>query len=680
MELTDRLSAIKGIGPKKEKMLADRGLRTVDDLLHFFPRGYEDRRSVTSVRDAVPGQDALIEAYVVNVKISGNPYSKKAPLSVLADDGSGQIEIVFFGERYLAKIFKPGARYTFFGKVTENYTRKQMIHPTFISTGSEDDFRGVLPIYPAVEGVSQRELRRLELAVSPLADKLAEWIPEDVVRKYKLASPAYAVKNIHFPADSRKVRESRYRLVFEELYTMETGLMVIRGGIASSSGGAQIDCRAGDSFADRLPFELTPGQKEAWEEIRADLESEKRMNRLLQGDVGSGKTVIAEMAMYSAARNGFQSVIMAPTELLADQHYETFTTDLADKGVKIALLTSASGRAEKKRIIEGLADGSIDILIATHAVLQENVKFSNLGLVITDEQHRFGVEQRRTLSAKGRNANILVMTATPIPRTLAVILYGDLDISQIKTMPAGRKPISTTVVTRDMRGRVYDFVGKQVAMGRQAYVIAPLIENSEKIDAVSAGELYKEVSERFPERRVALVHGAMRPAEKDEIMRAFERGETDILVSTVVVEVGINVKNATVMVIENAERFGLAQLHQLRGRVGRGGGDSYCFLVTDDSNELAMKRAEIMSSTTSGFDIAEEDLKLRGPGEIFGTRQHGLPTLEIADLVRHKEVLEDALEAAKETTAADPGLKKPEHAALRERVEKMFGGEVRLDL
>lgn len=290
-------------------------------------------------------------------------------------------------------------------------------------------------------------------------------------------------------------------------------------------------------------------------------------------------------------------------------------------------------------------------------MLQENVKFSNLGLVITDEQHRFGVEQRRTLSAKGRNANILVMTATPIPRTLAVILYGDLDISQIKTMPAGRKPISTTVVTRDMRGRVYDFVGKQVAMGRQAYVIAPLIENSEKIDAVSAGELYKEVSERFPERRVALVHGAMRPAEKDEIMRAFERGETDILVSTVVVEVGINVKNATVMVIENAERFGLAQLHQLRGRVGRGGGDSYCFLVTDDSNELAMKRAEIMSSTTSGFDIAEEDLKLRGPGEIFGTRQHGLPTLEIADLVRHKEVLEDALEAAKETTAADPGLK-----------------------
>ena len=661
-------------------MLAARGLKTVDDLLHFFPRGYEDRRSVTSVRDAVPGQDALIEAYVVNVKVSGNPYSKKAPLSVLADDGSGQIEAVFFGERYLAKIFKPGARYTFFGRVTENYTRKQMIHPTFTTTGSADDIRGVLPIYPAVEGVSQKEMRRLELEVSPLADKLQEWIPEDIVKKYRLASPSYAVRNIHFPSDSRRVRESKYRLVFEELYTMETGLMVIRGGIAADSDGAQIDCRAGDAFAKGLPYELTEGQKEAWMSIKADLASPKRMNRLLQGDVGSGKTVIAEMAMYSASESGYQSVIMAPTELLADQHYATFTSDFAAKDVNIALLTSATKRAEKDKITAGLADGSIDILIATHAVLQETVKFANLGLVITDEQHRFGVEQRRTLSAKGKNANILVMTATPIPRTLAVILYGDLDISQIRTMPKGRKPVSTTVVTRDMRSRVYDFVGEQVAQGRQAYVIAPLIEDSEKIDAVSAGELFKEVSKRFPTRRVALVHGAMKPAEKDDIMRSFERGEIDILVSTVVVEVGINVKNATVMVIENAERFGLAQLHQLRGRVGRGGEKSYCFLITDDTNEIAMKRAQIMSSTTSGFDIAEEDLKLRGPGEIFGTKQHGLPPLEIADLVRHKDVLEDAGRAAKETFEYDPTLKKPEHAELRNRVRRMFGGEVRLDL
>ena len=469
-------------------------------------------------------------------------------------------------------------------------------------------------------------------------------------------------------------------MVFSELLTLETGLMYMRKGESEDKDAADFSCEKGDEFARGLSFELTDGQKSAWEAIKKDLESNKKMNRLLQGDVGSGKTVIAEMAMISAASEGYQSVIMAPTELLAKQHLESFTKDYEKYGIVPEILISNMERREKQRGIEGLESGDIKILIATHAVLQENVVFKNLGLVITDEQHRFGVNQRKKLSSKGEAVNVLVMTATPIPRTLAVILYGDLDVSQIRTMPKGRVPVKTSMVNPEDREKVYAKVREELDKGRQAYVVAPLIEDSERVDASSAESLYEELVKEFAGHTVALVHGSMKQEEKDEKMEAFAKGEVSILVSTVVIEVGINVPNASVMVIENAERFGLAQLHQLRGRVGRGSDESFCFLITNAENEVAVKRAEIMCQTTDGFEIAEEDLRLRGPGEIFGMRQHGLPQMIFADLSRHGDVLEKALESAKKLIEEDPKLVSPDNSALKRRVKAMFGEEIELSL
>ena len=680
MQLTDRISSLKGIGPKKAENFAAAGIETLEDFLHFFPRKYEDRRAVTPAAKLSPGKDLLFAGTVLSRRYGGNPYKKNAPLTLMVSDGTGTVEVVFFNGKYIANYFSINQEYTFFGRVTENYGRLQMVHPEFHKKGDADDIRGIVPVYPQIPGISQKEIRKLQKQISVLYPSLSEWIPEYIVKENRLASPAFAIKNMHFPEDSAKMLQAKFRLIFEELLTLETGLLYIKNESREDGAGPAIDGRYAQTFIDGLPFELTEGQKAVWEDMKRDLVSEKAMNRLIQGDVGSGKTAVAEMAMFAAAKCGFQSVMMAPTELLAKQHLESLSKDYAPYGISVGLLCSSMKAAEKRETLKRLSEGQIEILVGTHAVIQPDVIFKNLGMVITDEQHRFGVNQRSLLSKKGENPNVLVMTATPIPRTLAVILYGDLDISQIRTMPEGRKAVKTKVFHGEERGRVYSFVKKELAAGRQAYVVAPLIEESEKVDAKSAEEVYKELCTKLKGFSVALVHGAMRQDEKDFVMGEFARGAVDVLVSTVVIEVGINVPNASVMVIENSERFGLAQLHQLRGRVGRGQAQSYCFLIAGKDSEIASERNRIMEETSDGFEIAEADLRLRGPGEIFGTRQHGLPEMHISDLVRHADVLEKAKNAAKKITAEDPALSAPSRKQLKQRVQKMFGEDIRLEL
>ncbi len=679
MQINDSISVLKGVGPKKVEIFHDIGIKTIEDLALYFPRSYEDRRTVTPISELKAGSDFLIQTRLVNKRIGANRFNKKTPLVLNVSDDSGMLEVVFFNGYFLNKLFDIGKEYVFYGRVTENLDRLQIVHPEFTIAGSNDDVREIIPVYSLRQGLSQKEMRRMQRDIKVVYSSIKEWIPEDIVEKNKLASLDFAISNMHFPSNAKKVLQSRYRLVFDELFTLETGLMYMKSD-DSDVTGISIDVSKGDEFISKLPFELTSGQRESWNEIKDDLQKPKKMNRLLQGDVGSGKTIIAEAAMLSAAASGFQSVIMAPTELLARQHFDTFVKDLYDHEISPVILISSMKASDKRMAMESISSGKAKVIIATHAVLEENIVFKNLGLVITDEQHRFGVNQRRKLSGKGEGVNILVMTATPIPRTIAAILYGDLDISQIRTMPKGRKGIHTYKCSQGERNRVFNFVEKEMKAGRQAYVVAPLIEDSESIDAKSANAIFDELQDRFDDFNIKLVHGAMKSADKDKIMQDFASGKVNLLVSTTVIEVGINVPNASVMVIENAERFGLAQLHQLRGRVGRGSDDAYCFLMCYTDSELANARMDIMTGSMSGFDIAEEDLKLRGPGEIFGTRQHGLPQLKISDLLRHRDVLEAAMNSARELIERDSKLEKPESVMVKQKVKKMFGSDISIDL
>lgn len=679
MQINDSISVLKGVGPKKVEIFRDMGIETIGDLALYFPKSYEDRRTVTLISGLKAGSDFLIQARLVNKRIGANRFNKKTPLVLNVSDDSGMLEVVFFNGYFLNKLFDIGKEYVFYGRVTENLDRLQIVHPEFTIAGSNDDVREIIPVYSLRQGLSQKEMRRMQRDIKVVYSSIKEWIPEDIVEKNKLASLDFAISNMHFPSNAKKVLQSKYRLIFDELFTLETGLMYMKSD-DSDVTGISIDVSKGDEFISKLPFELTSGQRESWNEIKDDLQKPKKMNRLLQGDVGSGKTIIAEAAMLSAAASGFQSVIMAPTELLARQHFDTFVKDLSDHEISPVILISSMKASDKRMAMESISSGKAKVIIATHAVLEENIVFKNLGLVITDEQHRFGVNQRRKLSGKGEGVNILVMTATPIPRTIAAILYGDLDISQIRTMPKGRKGIHTYKCSQGERNRVLNFVEKEMKAGRQAYVVAPLIEDSESIDAKSANAIFDELQDRFDDFNIKLVHGAMKSADKDKIMQDFASGKVNLLVSTTVIEVGINVPNASVMVIENAERFGLAQLHQLRGRVGRGSDDAYCFLMCYTDSELANARMDIMTGSMSGFDIAEEDLKLRGPGEIFGTRQHGLPQLKISDLLRHRDVLEAATNSARELIERDSKLEKPESVMVKQKVKKMFGSDISIDL
>lgn len=681
MKLSDDITYLKGVGAKRAQMLSKLNIRTVGDLLYFFPRKYEDRRKVSYIIEAPFDEDVLLEVNVVSIHTQSPSFMKKVPLKVLCEDDTGRLELVFFNAKYLRSFFKSGQKLTLFGKISFNSGRRQMIHPEFHITGEKDDIRGILPVYPLTEGVSQLQLRNLMIQARTCVNQIVEWIPDWIVDENNLCPPSYAVDNLHFASEERKILEGRYRLIFEELLVLQTGLFYIRHGKKNDKHGVKLNSEiSADSFISSIPFELTEGQKKAYMEIEKDLEADIPMNRLLQGDVGSGKTIVAETAMYKTVKSGYQACMMAPTELLAKQHFENIKRDFEPFRITCAHLTGNMKTTEREILKKALKEGKIDILVGTHAIIQPDIEFKELGLVITDEQHRFGVNQRNLLESKGKAPNVLVMTATPIPRTLSVIMFGDLDSSVIDTLPEGRLPVRTFLRYGESREKIYDFVETKVKEGRQAYVVAPLIEESESLDLKSATEIYEELKAKYRNINFGLLHGGMKQAEKDETMTNFKDNKIDVLVSTVVIEVGIDVPNASVMVIENSERFGLAQLHQLRGRVGRGDAQSYCILISGSKSEIAEKRNRILVSTADGFEIAEEDLKLRGPGEIFGTRQHGLPELNVADLLKNTEVLKTVSKTAEKLISEDPALKSIENIELKERVKRMFGDSISLKL
>lgn len=540
-----------------------------------------------------------------------------------------------------------------------------------------------MPVYPLSYGITNKDIMNTVRMVFESKDiKIPEYMPEYILKKYRLCGIEYAIKNIHFPKDKESLKIALYRLIFEELLVLQLGLFMYKGGSSNEKGILFKREQRLDEVLESLPFSLTRAQNRALNEIIDDMCSEKVMNRLVQGDVGSGKTVVALLALAECVFNGYQGALMAPTEILAQQHYESFTETFEDIGIKVELLTGSVTKKQKEGILQRAKDGDIDILIGTHALIEDNVEFKNIGLVITDEQHRFGVRQRGKLSSKGESPDILVMTATPIPRTLALILYGDLDISIIDELPPGRQPIETIAVEKKKRDKVYNsLVRREVDKGRQVYIVCPLVEESETLDITSATETAEEIKrDFFPDLRVGLLHGKMKPSEKDAVMTSFKNHELDILVSTTVIEVGVNVPNSTLMIIENAERFGLAQLHQLRGRVGRGKHQSYCVLIYGSNSEVCRKRMSIMEETNDGFKISEKDLEIRGPGEFFGTMQHGVPELKVANLFKHMKILKTVQQEARIIIGDDPTLDFKEYRGLKREIESKFKDKIEKDI
>lgn len=676
MNLNASVSAIKGIGQKKADILHSMGIETIEDFFTFYPRDYQDRRELKTINELLDGTFSLVKGTVMLKVKNGSPYSKKQTLKVLVKDETGGLEVVFFNPKFIINRLEMNKEYVFYGRVSIEFGKIKMIHPEFVQYGSEL-VQGIIPVYPLKAGISQSELHKWQRTAFELLEELPEPLPKEMLEKHHLCGIDYALRNIHRPKDKSSLKAAKYRLIFDELLFLQIGLFSIKNKICSNEAGICFDKIVQEEvFIEQLPYSLTNAQKRVAAEIKKDMESPKSMNRLVQGDVGSGKTAIAEIALYKAVKSGFQGVMMAPTELLAKQHFESLQQEFSKHDITVGFLSGSLSAKEKRLTLEKLEEGAIDILVGTHALIQPNVIFKNLGLVITDEQHRFGVNQRNLLAEKGQTPDLLVMTATPIPRTLAVIMYGDLDISIIDELPPGRQQIITRAADASGREQAYVFVKNEIEKGRQAYVVAPLISESESLEGViSAEELFLELTKKFRDSETALLHGDMKQAEKDDIMVRFYSGEIKILVSTVVIEVGINVPNATIMLIENAERFGLAQLHQLRGRVGRGTHQSYCLLISNGKNPIAKERINTMVSTSDGFIIAEKDLELRGPGEFFGTKQHGLPDLKLADLIKHAKILNLTREEARNILENDPQIQALEHAGIREKTIKLFSEE-----
>ena len=678
-----KIEELKGLGPKKAQSFANKEINTVEDLVRFLPADYEDRRSITPMAALTVGQPALVKGRVIGIRQGGSWKRNRVLVVTLLDtssgqDGPGALELVFFNGYYLSRAFKNGAEYFCYGKPSLGKNRIQMIHPEF-TRADEDPEMALLPVYPAVRGVGQRDMRRFEKQILGSSyfrrEIAAEYLPAWYMEKYDLDTIGKALWDVHFPEDFRDVRWAKRRFLYEDMLLLHLGLLMMKGPEAEGRAFPEGDA---DEYIASLPFPLTGAQQRTVSQIMADMESTRPMNRLIQGDVGSGKTAVAEIALYKVVKNGCQGAFMMPTEILARQQYEGLKERFAPFGIRVGMLIGSMSASEKNAVLEQLKDGTIDVVVGTHALIQPGVSFSALGLVITDEQHRFGVRQRSLIKEKGMEPDCLVMSATPIPRTLAMILFGDMDISAIDELPAGRKPILTKAVTGKSREKVYNFVREEIEKGRQAYVVCPLIEDSESMDGIrSAVSVHKELEKRFREHRIALLHGEMTAVEKADIMQAFNDKEIDILVSTVVIEVGINVPNATVMVIENQERFGLSQLHQLRGRVGRGGEQSYCILITEDLGETAMARARIMTESNDGFYIAEKDLELRGPGELFGDRQHGVPSAHIFNLINNPSIFEQVRDDAAAVYAAHPGLLDEESQGMAKQVARIFGRDIR---
>jgi len=666
----------KGVGPKRSEDLARLAIQVADDVLYYLPFRYEDRSTFTRIRDLAAGQAHAVRGEIF-AATTRRTKTGLAMFQATVTDQSGFIHAVWFNQPYLKDYILRGQKVILYGKV-EKYERLQFVNPEYeiVKEGEPVSIHmgRIVPIYASTGQLTQKYLRTLTfLVTSKYGRCVTERLPTYIIAREKLVDIKFAIKNIHFPASFESLERAYRRIVFEEFFMLQLALAMKKRGRKDSEDGLGhvLSGELAHVFRKSLPFELTAGQKNAIADIERDMSSTRPMNRLLEGDVGSGKTVVAAHALVLTVQNGFQGVIMAPTEVLARQHFISLSELLMPLGINVALLIGGIDPGTKKTMYSDIRDGKIDLIVGTHAILQEGVAFKKLGLVVVDEQHKFGVTQKATLKDKGYNPHILVMTATPIPRTLALTVYGDLDISVIREMPKGRKPIVTYWVEEAKRRRVYDFIIEELAAGRQAYVVCPLIEG--RSSGKSVTETFEKLkNEIFTDHKVGLLHGRMAPKDKEKIMKDFKKGKIDVLVSTVVIEVGIDVPNATVMLIEDADRFGLAQLHQLRGRVGRGEHESYCILLADPKTDEASERLKAIEGTLDGFQIAEADLTIRGPGEFFGTRQSGLPEIRFGNILKDFAIMEIARKEAFNLVAVDPNLSQDHHRLLKEALVARF--------
>lgn len=669
---------LKGVGPQRAKKLDKLNIHTIEELMQYFPVKYEDRRTLSCINSVKDGDKVMLKLKICGKPSLSRPRYKMTILKAVGKDETGCVNLTFFNQEFLKLI--DGESYYAYGKVKVSPGLIEMISPEIEAVNIALKAGHIVPLYGLTSGLSNNELTKLmRTALETYGKDIEDVLPEPVRKDYHLLHKSTATAYMHFPTDGRKYAAAKRTIAFERLLVMQLGLLSVKNKLKSGDDGiAMKETFLSERFAESLPYELTKAQQRVIGEISMDMDSDRPMNRLVQGDVGSGKTAVAVASMLIAAGSGYQSSMMAPTEILAAQHYETIREYIKAAGldVQVEFLSGSTKASEKRSLLERLRAGSIDILVGTHALIEPDVIFKNIGLVVTDEQHRFGVRQRAMLSNKGKNPDMLVMTATPIPRTLALMFYGDLDISVIDEMPPGRKPVKTEVLKKSRKEDAYSFIKKSVDEGRQAYIVAPLVEESEAVELDSAEEIYNELKYGiFEGYSLGLLHGRMKSAEKDEIMEQFYKGEINILVSTTVIEVGVNVPNAVIMLVLNAERFGLAQLHQLRGRVGRGSHESYCILINESSSGRSRDRMNILKRTNDGFIIAEEDLRLRGPGEFFGTRQHGLDSCELKSLVGDVALVKEVQTLAKSMLHDDPYLRDSSYFRLRQQIVKLFRDE-----
>lgn len=670
--MAQSLRTLKGVGEKTEKLFQKVGIYDTDDLLHYYPRNYDEYETPVDIAELKEGTVQAVSAAVCS-GVYVNSVRGRQIISVNIADQSGKFPVVWFNLPYLKKTLRKGSWFVFRGRIVRKQGKLEMEHPEiFTPSAYEEILHNLQPIYGLTAGLSNKTVVKMVTQLLEDLPMQSEYLPEELRERYGLADVNYALKTIHFPKNKEELLVSRKRLVFDEFLLFILSVRRMKEKAEETPNCFPVkETWLTEEVIERLPYSLTNAQLNAWHEIERDLAGRTMMSRLVQGDVGSGKTILAFLAMFLVADNGYQAALMAPTEVLARQHYEGFLKLMEEQGLSFpTILLTGSDTAKEKRIAyERIASGKASIIIGTHALIQEKVEYANLALVITDEQHRFGVKQREALTTRGNPPNVLVMSATPIPRTLAIILYGDLDISVIDELPAKRLPIKNCVVNTSYRPKAYSFIEKQVREGRQAYVICPMVEESEEMEAENVLDYTQKLKENLPsDIRIEYLHGKMKPKEKNRVMESFAAGEIQVLVSTTVVEVGVNVPNATVMMVENAERFGLAQLHQLRGRVGRGEYQSYCIFIQGNQDQIS-KRLEILNKSNDGFYIAGEDLKLRGPGDLFGIRQSGDMEFRIGDIYNDSTILKEASEAAEEILSLDPELDLEQHRFLRERME-----------
>ena len=662
---------LKGVGPKTAERFEKLGILTLSDLLCHYPRRYLDFSKPYSIAEAPADTECVVKAEVF-AKPGGRilPGGRRMERITAGDDVSS-LEITWFNNPYAAQKLELGQEYYFQGIVTGGMLRRQMVNPQ-VRTDAQVKSSPFEAVYPQTEGLTSSAIAKCVRQLLPHAELLPDPLPSEMLKKYRLLSKADAVRAIHCPATEEEAFAARRRLIYEELLVLQLGIGRMKNHGAASTGAPMKKADA-SPFWESLSFSPTGAQRRAVEEILTDMSGETSMNRLLQGDVGSGKTLVAAAAIWACIRAGYQAALLAPTEILASQHAENLNRLLSPFGMRVALLTGGMKAAARRTTLAAIRDDEADLIVGTHAILSEGVEFARLGLAVVDEQHRFGVRQRGLLAEKAANPHLLVMSATPIPRTLGLLMYGDLDISILDELPPGRKPVKTRCITGKKRADLYGFLDREIDSGRQVYIVCPAIEDAGGSGLNAVKSYYEDIAKAYlPDRRVGLMHGKLKPKEKAEVMDDFKSGRLDALVSTTVIEVGVDVPNATVMVIENAERYGLSALHQLRGRVGRGAAESWCFLVSDNVSESVQKRLKFLCSTSDGFAVAQYDLETRGPGDFFGNRQHGLPTLQIADLINDTRTLHAAQSEAVALLAEDPLLERPEHALLARQVEQMF--------